>query len=168
VTASGILAETRCLSQRATVSAAGEAGGVGLHAFSARLRAAMSAVRTTWSLSQAPPAWGISRLNRKGGFRIRAATDDPVARLTAPIKRGGDLDPLLDALRDLGPQRANLHRKIAAFDTAPRSVKLAAAAAGRWRFRPRIAANPERGSRGCCAARLSRILSVASPPFKTA
>ena len=59
-----------------------------------------------------PTAWGMSRLNRKGGFRIRAATDDPVARLTAPIKRGGDLDPLLDALRASEAQRANLHRKM--------------------------------------------------------
>jgi hypothetical protein len=62
VTASRILAETRCLSRGATVSAAGEAGGVGLHAFSGTLRAAMSAVRTTCSFSQAPPGGHMFRL----------------------------------------------------------------------------------------------------------
>src|SRR4029079_13699078 len=41
---------------------------------------------------------------------------------------GRDLDPLLDALRASEAQRANLHRKDDALDTAPRSVKLDAAA----------------------------------------
>ncbi len=53
-----------------------------------------------------------------------AATDAEVARLTSAIKRGGDLDPLLDALRETEARRAELRQRIAGLDAAPRSSKL--------------------------------------------
>ncbi len=53
-----------------------------------------------------------------------AATDTEVARLTSAIKRGGDLDPLLDALRDTEARRADLRQRMAAIDAVPRSRKL--------------------------------------------
>ncbi len=45
-------------------------------------------------------------------------------RLTTAIKRGGDLDPLLDAIRESEARRADLRQQIAVLDSAPRSPKL--------------------------------------------
>ena len=73
---------------------------------------AVVVVLLVWSLSQAPPGVGHVQVEQGGGFPTRAATDDLVARLTAAIHRGGDQDPLLDALRASEAQRANLHRKM--------------------------------------------------------
>ena len=53
-----------------------------------------------------------------------AATEAEVARLTTAIKRGGDLDPLLDAIRESEARRADLRQRIALLDSAPRSPKL--------------------------------------------
>jgi hypothetical protein len=54
-----------------------------------------------------------------------ATTDAEVARLTTAIQRGGgDLDPLLDAIRESEGQRTDLRQRIALVDSAPRSPKL--------------------------------------------
>ena len=47
-----------------------------------------------------------------------------VGHLTAAIKRGGDLDPLLDGIRDLEMRRADLRHQIAELETTSRSPLL--------------------------------------------
>ena len=53
-----------------------------------------------------------------------AALDAEVDRLTTAIKRGGDLDPLLAALRESEALRAELRQQIAAIDAEPRPTTL--------------------------------------------
>ena len=52
-----------------------------------------------------------------------ATCEAQVGHLTAAIK-GGDLDPLLAAIRESEAQRADLRQQVAALDEAPRSLKL--------------------------------------------
>ena len=53
-----------------------------------------------------------------------AALDADVERLTTAIKRGGDLDPLLAALRESESRRGELRQQIVALDAAPRTMPL--------------------------------------------
>jgi hypothetical protein len=57
-----------------------------------------------------------------------AALDVGVERLTDAINRGGDLDPLLAALRESDARRAELRQQIAAIDAEPRITTLDASA----------------------------------------
>jgi DNA invertase Pin-like site-specific DNA recombinase len=57
-----------------------------------------------------------------------AALDAEVERLTTAIKRGGDLDPLLAALRASEARRGELRQQIAALDAEPRTTPLDAGA----------------------------------------
>jgi hypothetical protein len=72
-----------------------------------------------------------SELIDDGAARRRAplvvdleALDADVGRLTTAIKRGGDLDPLLAALRECEARRGELRQRIAALDAAPRTAPL--------------------------------------------
>ena len=60
--------------------------------------------------------------------RTRRARCGGRTRLTTAIKRGGDLDPLLDAIRESEARRGDLRQQIAALDAAPRSTPLDAGA----------------------------------------
>jgi hypothetical protein len=53
-----------------------------------------------------------------------ATADTEIGRLTAAIRRGGALDPLLDAMRKLEARRADLRHQLAALDAAPRALTL--------------------------------------------
>ena len=85
-----------------------------------------------------------------------AALDAGVERLTTAIKRGGDLDPLLAALRESEARRGELRQQIAALDAAPRSTTLDADAV-RAKLRSYVARLPE-------AAPRARAADAADPP----
>ena len=53
-----------------------------------------------------------------------AQLETEVGRLTTAIKRGGDLDPLLDAIRESEARRADLRHQIAALEATSRSPRL--------------------------------------------
>ena len=52
-----------------------------------------------------------------------AQLEAEVGRLMAAIKRGGDLDPLLDAIRESEARRADLRHQIAALEATSRSPR---------------------------------------------
>ena len=85
-----------------------------------------------------------------------AALDAGVERLTTAIKRGGDLDPLLAALRESEARRGELRQQIAALDAAPRTTPLDADRG------PREAAELRRATTGSCSAGTCRRRSRSS------